>query len=86
MDGGQTIRAFGISDGIPYSMDTEISISRPEYWSEGVFGKTFSEGNERITGMRDSEVQHTAGSYTHGNDNTAEIFSEWSSREDKRDD
>ena len=83
MDGDKTIGAFCISDGISYSVDTEVSLSRPEFWSEGISGKTFSGGNESVTGMRDSEVQHTTGPYTHVNDNPAEVFGKFSSGEDE---
>ena len=41
MRGNKPFRAFCISHGIPYSVDNEISLSRPESWSEGVSGKTF---------------------------------------------
>ena len=71
MSGNKTFRTLCISHGVSYSMDTEISLSRPESWSEGVLGKAFSESDGRVTGMRDSKVQHTDRSYTHGDDNPA---------------
>ena len=85
-DGDKTIRAFSISCGVSYSLDIEISVSRPESWSKGISGEAFSGGNERVTGMRDSKVQHTTGSYSHDNDNTAEVLGKFGSGENKRDD
>ena len=51
MSGNQDIGTCGISDGVSYSLDTEISPSHPEYWREGISGQTFSEGNGAITGL-----------------------------------
>ena len=34
--GKQTIRAFGISDRIPCSVDTKISEANPEFWCERI--------------------------------------------------
>jgi len=67
-------------------MDTEISLPRPESWRKSVFGEAVSLGDEEITGMRDSKIQNTAGSYTYGHDDTTEVCGECCSREDKRDD
>lgn len=86
MNGNKVIGTLSLSYGVPYSMDTEISLPRPESWSKGVLGETFSEGNERITGMRDSNIQHTDRPYTHGNDNSAEICSKCSGGKNKGND
>jgi len=67
-------------------VDTEISLSCPEYGRARVFGKTFSESNGRATRMLDSEIQYPNRSYTYGDDHPAEIFSQYGSRSDERDD
>jgi len=56
MRGNQVIWACSISDGVSYSLDTEISPSHPEYWREGISGQTFSEGYGAITGLWNSQV------------------------------
>ncbi len=55
MRGNKVVGTFSISNGISYCLDTEISLSRPESWSEGVLGKAFSESDGGATGLRDSE-------------------------------
>ncbi len=86
MRGNKVIGACCISHRISHNMDTEIPVSRPESWSEGVSGKTVSESDGRVTGLRDSQVQHTTRSYTHGDDYPAQICGKYSSWENKRDD
>jgi hypothetical protein len=56
MHGNKSIGTFGISYGIPHSMDNEISLSRPESWREEISRKAFSESDERIAGLRNSKV------------------------------
>lgn len=62
VNGNKTIGVFSLSCGVSHNMDTEISLSRPESWREEVLRKMFTESDERVTGMRNSEVQYTAGS------------------------
>ena len=75
LNGDSVIRTWCLSYGIPYCLDTEISPPYPKSWGARVFAKTFSEGDEESAGMRDSGIQHTEGSYTYGNDNSAELCS-----------
>ena len=49
--GNKAIGTFSISHGISHSMDSEISLSRPESWRKGIPRKTFSESDERVTGL-----------------------------------
>ena len=86
MNGNKVIGTFSISRGVSHSVDNEISLPRPESWRKSVFREAISLGNEGITGVRDSKIQHTAGSYTYGDGDTAEVCGECSGGEDKRDD
>ena len=86
MNGNQIIGTFSVLYRVSYRVDTEISLSRPESGRTSVFGKTFSESDGRVTRMRDSEIQHPNRSYPHGDDYSPEIFSQWGSGEDERDD
>ena len=86
MSGNKAFGTFRVSYGISYSLDTEISLSRPESWRESVPGKTFSESDERVARVRNSEVQHTSRSYTYGDDNSTEICGKCSGGENKRND
>ena len=49
MHGNQVIWACIISDGVSYSLDTEISPSYPEYWREGISDQNIPEGYGAIT-------------------------------------
>ncbi len=57
MRGNTIIRVYLVSDIISHSVDTEISASHPESWSEGISGNNFSEGNGGIAWLRDNQVQ-----------------------------
>jgi len=56
-DGDSTIRTRCVSNGIPYSMDNEISPPYSESWRKGVLGQTFSEGYQGYARMRDRKLQ-----------------------------
>ncbi len=45
--GEQIIRALGIQDRVPCSLDTKISEENPESWSEGVPHTNMAEDTER---------------------------------------
>ena len=50
--------SWSISDGISYSMDTEISPPNPEFWNAWIFEKTFPKGNEGDAGLREGRVEY----------------------------
>ena len=75
VSGDSVFRSWSLPDRVSYRLDTEISPPYPKSWGARVFAKTFSEGDEESAGMRDSGIQHTEGSYTYGNDNSAELCS-----------
>jgi len=51
MRGDKVIRAWCVSYGVSYSMDTEISPPYPESWGGGIYRKTFPEGIKKDAGM-----------------------------------
>jgi len=50
--------SWSISEGISYSMDTEISPPNPEFWNAWIFKKTFPKGNEGDAGLREGRVEY----------------------------
>ena len=52
--GEPIIRAFGLSDRVPCSMDTKISEANPEYWRQRISEKTLAKDIERYSGNGDS--------------------------------
>ena len=51
MRGNKIIRTYSISNGVSYSLDTEISPPHPESWRKRVLNETFSEDNGTDAGM-----------------------------------
>ena len=68
--------SWSISDGISYSMDTEISPPNPEFWNTWIFEKTFPKGNEGDAGLREGRVEYADWSYPYDNGDSAKVWSE----------
>ena len=51
--GSAIIRSWGLSNGIPRCLDSEISPPHPESWCTGLFEQTFPENNEEFARVRD---------------------------------
>ena len=84
--GNQDFGAWCLSDRISYHMDSKISPPYPKSWGAGVYKKTFSECDERSSGMRDIGLSHGTRSYSPGDDHPAEICCGRCGGEDQGDD
>ncbi len=73
--GNKIFRSQRLPHGVSYRLDSEISAPNPKSWGAGVFAKTFSEGDEEPTGLRDCGIHHGERSYSHGDDNSPKICS-----------
>ena len=81
--GKQIVGAFGVSNRVPFSMDTKISEANPEFWRERISEESMAKDTERNSGSGDIRAKYTGGPYTRSDDNTAEIFGKRCYREDK---
>ena len=74
--GSEVIRTQRLPHRVSYSLGNEISPPYPESWRGGIFGQVVAEGNERDARLRNSEMQYSGRSYTHGYDNSTQVFGE----------
>ena len=81
--GKQIIRAFGISNRIPCSMDTKISEADPESWGEGIPFANLAEDTAGDAWGGDRRAKYPGGPYPHDNDHSPEIFGQRGHRPDK---
>ncbi len=69
-NGEQIIRALGIQDRIPCSVDTKISEENPESWSERIPNANMAEDTEGHARSGDGRTKYPSGPYPHDNDHS----------------